>query len=167
MIHNEQTYVRLAMESDSTLVMKDRSCGRAGILLVADDPGDVQLFREALAARDVPSQLEVAGDGEVAMLMLRGQPPFEDYQRPDLVILDLVLSGNGGREMLAAMKADPQLRLIPVVVFTTSDDPSDVNGAYNLHANCTIRRPSSTSEYLDVIGRCETFWLNIASLPNR
>jgi len=147
--------------------MTEVSRGRAEILLVEDSPADVRLFREAFKLHSAQATLDVATDGEEALRRLRREPPFTSTRRPDLVILDLNLPKMDGRDVLATIKGDPELRHIPVVVMTTSDAPSDVNRAYDLHANCYIRKPTDINEFMNAIARCETFWLTVVRLPNR
>jgi two-component system, chemotaxis family, response regulator Rcp1 len=138
----------------------------ADILLVEDNPGDARLFKEALAMHSADANLRVVEDGEDAMRLLRGEEPFAAVHRPDLVVLDLNLPKKDGREVLAEMKGDPNLRRIPVIILTTSDADSDVNRAYDLHANCYIRKPADFDHFMMAIGACETFWLNVVRLPN-
>ncbi|MCZ2073516.1 MAG: response regulator [Bryobacteraceae bacterium] len=134
------------------------------ILLVEDSPGDVRLTREALRESSAQVVLEVARDGVEAMEMLRGENTREGCF-PDLILLDLNLPRKDGREVLAEIKADPHLRLIPVVVLTTSTADSDIQHAYELHANCYVSKPADVDEYFLMIRRCEEFWFKTATLP--
>ena len=135
------------------------------ILLVEDNPGDVRLTREALDEGQSRSTLSVASDGVEALAFLRREGRYADAPRPDLILLDLNLPRMGGREVLAAIKADEQLRRIPVVILTTSTDDRDVSSAYNLHANCYIAKPVDFEQFIGVIRALEQFWLTIATLP--
>jgi CheY-like chemotaxis protein len=135
------------------------------ILLVEDNPGDVVLTREALRDTKVPTRLSVAADGEEALARLRRQGPFAAAARPDLILLDLNLPRLGGREVLAAVKADEQLRRIPVVVLTSSEAEQDVAASYDLHANCYVTKPVDLGQFLRVVKSIEDFWLHTARLP--
>lgn len=135
------------------------------ILLVEDNPGDVRLMREALTINGGKNKLLVVEDGEQAIRFLRRAEPYANSVRPDLIFLDLNLPRKDGREVLAEIKADASLRRIPVIVLTTSEADRDIHRAYDLHANCYIRKPTDLDEYLDVIRACENFWLHIVLLP--
>jgi CheY-like chemotaxis protein len=135
------------------------------ILLVEDNPGDVRLMEEAFKEGSVTSHLNVVGNGEEALAFLRKQEGFISAPRPDLVILDLNLPRKDGREVLAEIKSDPDLKRIPVVVLTTSDAEQDVTRSYNLHANCYITKPVGLERFFTVIHRIEAFWLSVAHLP--
>jgi CheY-like chemotaxis protein len=135
-------------------------------LLVEDDPGDIRLFREALSQNHPAVNLRTAMDGEAALRWLRNEANDESYRKPDLIILDLNLPRIDGRHVLAVIKADPDLRCIPTVVMTTSGADDDVRRAYDLHANCYIRKPTELSEYMNAVAQCEAFWLSVVRLPN-
>jgi CheY-like chemotaxis protein len=135
------------------------------ILLVEDNPGDVRLTQEVLKEGKIRNRLNVVGDGVEALEYLRKQGRFTDAGPQDIVLLDLNLPRMGGREVLEAMKADPELRRIPVVVLTTSTAESDVLAAYDLHANCYITKPVDLSQFEQVIRTIEGFWLSIVRLP--
>ena len=123
-------------------------------------------MREALAASGSQHhELLVVQDGEQAMRFLHHEPPFNDSPRPDLVFLDLNLPKMDGREVLSTMKQDVALRSIPVIVLTTSASDQDVHSAYDLHANCYIRKPGDLDEFLRVIRACEEFWFHVVRLP--
>jgi two-component system, chemotaxis family, response regulator Rcp1 len=137
------------------------------ILLVEDNPGDVRLTVEVLKEAKVLNHLCVARDGVEAMTLLRqgvedGNPP-----RPDLILLDLNLPRKDGREVLAEIKADPDLKRIPVVVLTTSRDEQDVLRSYDLHANCYITKPVELDQFVAVVRSIEDFWLSIVKLPSK
>src|SRR5688500_14333698 len=128
------------------------------ILLVEDNPGDVRLTVEALKEGKVHNHLSVVSDGVEALAFLRNQGPYTDAPRPDLMLLDLNLPKKDGREVLAEIKDDPNLRRIPVVVLTTSEAEADVLKSYALHANCYITKPVDLEQFIDVIGTIEDFW---------
>lgn len=136
------------------------------ILLVEDSPGDVDLAREALESTKVRNTLHVARDGEEAMAFLRRQGAYRDVPRPGLILLDLNLPRKDGREVLSEIKADAELKRIPVVILTISEDEEDVLRSYNLHANCYITKPIDLGQFLKVVKSIEEFWLTIVRLPD-
>ena len=136
------------------------------ILLVEDNPGDVRLTQEALGEAKVRNNLAVARDGVEALSYLRRDPPFQDATRPDMVLLDLNLPRKDGREVLAEIKADPELRRVPVVVLTTSSAEKDVLESYNLYANCYITKPVDLDQFVKIVSSIEDFWLTVVKLPN-
>lgn len=135
------------------------------ILLVEDNPGDARLAAEAFKEGRVPTRLHVVQDGIEAIAFLRREGPFDSAPRPDLVLLDLNLPRKDGREVLAEIKEDPQLRRIPVIVLTTSQAETDVNRAYELHANCYIVKPVDFDRFIDVVKGIEDFWCSLVKLP--
>jgi two-component system, chemotaxis family, response regulator Rcp1 len=135
------------------------------ILLVEDSPADVRLTREALREARIAIELQVVGDGEEAMRYLRGEGEHAGARRPDLVLLDLNLPGKDGREVLAEVKADRQLRRIPVVVLTTSGADEDILRAYDDHANSYIRKPVELDHFVDVVRSIEKYWTGAVALP--
>ena len=135
------------------------------ILLIEDNPGDADLAREALKFGKVNNFLHVVGDGESAMAFLRREGPYADSPRPDLILLDLNLPKKDGREVLAEIKNDPHLKLIPVVILTSSSAEEDIVKSYNLHANCYITKPIDLNQFLKVVYAIEDFWLTIVKLP--
>ena len=135
------------------------------ILLVEDNPGDVDLTREALESGKVCNSLHVVGDGEAAMAFLRQQGKYADRPRPDLVLLDLNVPKKSGREVLAEIKADADLRCIPVVILTTSMSEVDILKSYDLHANCYITKPINLQQFIKVVQVIEDFWFTIVKLP--
>jgi two-component system response regulator len=135
------------------------------ILLVEDNPGDADLAREALENSKVHNTLQVVGDGVEAMAFLRRKGKYAAVPRPDLVLLDLNLPKKDGREVLAEIKADPDLKRIPVVILTISKDEEDILKTYNLHANCFITKPIDLNQFLKVVKAIEDFWLSIVKLP--
>jgi len=136
------------------------------ILLVEDNPGDVRLIREALKEGKVRNTLHVACDGVEAITFLRNQGEYSGIPRPDLILLDLNLPKKDGREVLAEIKADEDLKRIPVVVLTTSQSEIDILKSYNLHANCYITKPVDLGQFLKVVKSVEDFWLTVVRLPN-
>ncbi len=135
------------------------------ILLVEDNPADVRLTEEALSEGNIFNRLEVAGDGEEALAILRKTGDHENATRPDLILLDLNLPKKDGRECLAEIKADPELMRIPVVVLTTSRAESDIQRSYELHANCYITKPVDFDRFTSVVRAVEEFWLKVVELP--
>jgi len=142
--------------------------GRAiEILLVEDNPGDVRLTVEALKEGRVRHNLRVAHDGVEALAFLRRQGQFADAARPDLILLDLNLPRMDGREVLAEVKSDPELKIIPIVVLTTSGAEQDILHSYQLQANCFITKPVDLEQFITVVRSIEDFWLTIVTLPSR
>ncbi|HET8546835.1 MAG TPA: response regulator [Bryobacteraceae bacterium] len=135
------------------------------ILLVEDNPGDVRLMKEALKEANVAMHVSVVNDGETALKFLRRANGYSDSPRPDLIFLDLNLPRRDGREILSEIKHDDELRRIPVVVLTTSEAERDIAGAYDLHANCYVKKPMDLDQFIHVVRECERFWLHIARLP--
>ncbi len=135
------------------------------ILLVEDNPGDVRLTQEALKDSKVKNNLYVARDGEAAMAFLRKEGEHAGAPTPDLILLDLNLPRKDGREVLADIKQDEDLRRIPVVILTTSKAEEDIARTYNLHANCYITKPVDLDRFLEIVRSIEDFWLSIVRLP--
>jgi two-component system, chemotaxis family, response regulator Rcp1 len=137
------------------------------ILLVEDSPSDMKLTLAVLEKAKVANRVSHVEDGVEAMEYLRRQGKYANVLRPDLILLDLNLPRKDGREVLAELKADPDLVSIPVVVLTTSKAEQDVLRSYELHANCYITKPVDFTSFLEVVGSIEKFWLAIVSLPGR
>lgn len=135
------------------------------ILLVEDNPGDVLLTQKAFQASKLLNRLHVVGDGEAALKFLRREPPYEDAVRPELVLLDINLPKLSGPEVLQAVKADADLRVIPVVMLTSSDRDSDVRQAYDQHVNSYITKPPSFSALMEVIKNLENYWFVVVKRP--
>ena len=135
------------------------------VLLVEDSPGDVRLTREAFLAVNRSVQLHVAGDGVEAMAFLRREGVYVDAPRPDLTLLDLNLPKMDGRQVLALIKADDQLKTIPTVILTMSGDEADVVESYRLHANCYFNKPVQLDVFENLVKSINDFWLNRATLP--
>ena len=135
------------------------------ILLVEDNPADVRLTREVLRDASRPVTLHVARDGEEALAMLRRQGEHHDLPEPDLVLLDLNLPRKPGREVLAWLKNDPQLKHIPVIILSTSRADADVADCYQLHANCYLQKPINMESFVATMRQLEEFWLKQVALP--
>ena len=136
------------------------------VLLVEDNPGDVRLTREALKEGKLLNQLTVVGDGVEALSFLRKEGVYADAPQPELILLDLNLPKKDGREVLAEIKADPNLRRIPVVVLTTSSSEEDILKIYDLHANCYITKPVDLEQFMGVVKSIEDFWVSVVKLPS-
>lgn len=146
--------------------MNDGILGRPiEILLVEDNPGDVRLTREAMRDAKVVNRLNVVPDGVAALEYLRKENRYADAVRPDVILLDLNLPRMDGRELLAVIKNDENLKRIPVVVLTTSAAEEDVMRAYNLHANCYVTKPVALDQFIDVVKSIDGFWFSIVNLP--
>jgi CheY-like chemotaxis protein len=137
------------------------------ILLVEDNAADVRLTREALRDAKVLNTLHVVRDGVEAMDFVKGRGEFVGAPRPDLIILDLNLPRKDGKEVLGELKADPDLRAIPVAVLTTSSTEIDILQSYDLGANCYLTKPVDLEQFLRVVQTFEEFWLGLVRLPPR
>jgi CheY-like chemotaxis protein len=135
------------------------------VLLVEDDPGDVLMTREAFEDNKVANRLFVVNDGVMAMEFLRKEGEHADVPTPDLVLLDLNLPRMDGREVLAALKDDPDLRRIPVVVLTTSEAEEDVLRSYSLHANAYVTKPVDFERFIAVVRQIDDFFVEVVRLP--
>lgn len=135
------------------------------ILLVEDNQPDVELTQEALEENKVRNNLHVVADGEMAMDFLYRRGDFAGVPRPDLILLDLNLPRKDGREVLAEVKADADLKTIPVVILTTSQAEEDILKSYQLQANCYVTKPVKLSEFVKVVQSIDNFWLSIVELP--
>ena len=135
------------------------------ILMVEDNPGDVRLTREALKGGKVLNQLHVVEDGVAALDFLYRRAPHQNAIRPDLILLDLNLPKMDGREVLSRIKSDDALKVIPVVVLTTSQAEEDVLRAYRLSANCYVTKPVDLYQFNRIVQAIEEFWLTVVSLP--
>jgi chemotaxis family two-component system response regulator Rcp1 len=136
------------------------------ILLVEDNLGDIRLTQEVLKDSKVSNNLIIANNGEEALACLRKQGKYSRCVRPDLILLDLNLPVKDGREVLAQIKEDPDLKRIPVVILTTSKAEEDILKTYNLHANCYVNKPVDLDQFVNVVKSLEDFWLAIVKLPN-
>jgi CheY-like chemotaxis protein len=135
------------------------------ILLVEDDPGDVLMTREAFAEHKVGNNLTVVSDGAEALAYLRREGQYAGAVRPDLILLDLNLPRRDGREVLAEIKTDPELRRIPVVVLTTSAADEDIVRSYELHANAYVTKPVDFERFIAVVRQIDQFFVSVVKLP--
>ena len=135
------------------------------VLLVEDDPGDVLMTREAFDEY-LHNRLDVVTDGAAAMAFLRREEPYTDAPRPDLILLDLNLPRRDGREVLEEVKADPDLRHIPVIVLTTSQAEEDVLRSYQLHANAYVTKPVDFDHFIEAIKQIDHFFVSVVQLPS-
>lgn len=137
------------------------------ILLVEDNPADADLTIECFEDTKVASNISVVQDGVEALAFLRRQGQYINSPRPDLILLDLNLPKKNGREVLAEIKADPDLKLIPVIILTTSTAEQDIFTAYQLHANCYIVKPVDLNQFVEIVENIERFWFTMVKLPPR
>jgi CheY-like chemotaxis protein len=137
------------------------------VLLVEDDPGDVLMTQEAFEEHKVRNNLTVVSDGEEALTYLRREGKYADAPRPDLVLLDLNLPRIDGREVLAKIKEDEDLRRIPVVVLTTSQLDEDIVRSYSLHANAYVTKPVDFERFITVVRQIDEFFVSVVKLPPR
>ena len=135
------------------------------ILLVEDNPADADLTREGLADGRLLHTLHHVTDGVLALQFLRREGKFANAPTPDLVLLDLNLPKMDGRQVLQAIKGDPELRRIPVVVLTSSQAEADIARSYDLHANCYMCKPVDLNQFLETVRQIEEFWLTVVRLP--
>ncbi len=136
------------------------------ILLVEDSPSDQELTREAFHSARILNELHIVDDGEAALDFLFRRGDYSDAPRPDIVLLDLNLPRKDGREVLAEVKECPDLRHIPIIVLTTSDDEHDVLQSYGLHANAYLTKPVEFENFIAVLKAVEQFWLVLVRLPS-
>ena len=137
--------------------------GTADILVIEDNLGDQRLIREAL--RESRAMLHFVQDGEEALRFLRRDGRFKTSRAPSIILMDLNLPKLSGREVLGEIKSDPELRCIPVVIFTSSRSEQDVLHAYNCHANCYVTKPVDLDGFMEAMRSIESFWLSVAQLP--
>jgi CheY-like chemotaxis protein len=136
------------------------------ILLVEDDEGDALMTREAFEHYKIRNRLHVVKDGDEALDFLHRKGQYADAARPGLILLDLNLPRRDGRAVLAELKADPDLRVIPVVVLTTSDAEEDIVRTYSLHANAYVQKPVDFERFIEVIQQIDTFFVTVVRLPH-
>lgn len=136
------------------------------ILLIEDSPSDAQLTIKSFEQAKISNRLQWIEDGETAMEYLRQQGDYTTASRPDLIVLDLNLPGMDGREILAEIKADPDLRRIPVVILTTSSNEEDILRSYDLNANCYVTKPFDVRQFMQVVQLIGDFWLTAVKLPS-
>ena len=135
------------------------------ILLIEDSPSDANLTMQSLQQAKITNRLHWVEEGEAAMDFLYQRGEYINAPRPDLIVLDLNLPGMDGREILADVKADPDLRRIPVVVLTTSSNEEDVLRSYDLNANCYVTKPFNVQQFIQVVQLISDFWLTAVKLP--
>jgi two-component system, chemotaxis family, response regulator Rcp1 len=135
------------------------------VLLVEDSPGDVRLTQEAFRAANQGVHLHVATDGVEAMAFLRQEGRYADAPRPDLTLLDLNMPRMDGRQVLACIKGDEDLKTIPIAILTTSEADEDVARCYKLHANCYFSKPVELEAFEALVKSINAFWLSTATLP--
>ncbi len=136
------------------------------ILIIEDNPADVRLMREALRTVEPPVNISVAADGEEALLFLRREGAYAQAPRPSLIFLDFNLPKCDSKDLLRDIKADPNLRLIPIAVLTTSTADRDVREAYHRFANCYLNKAADLDGFFQVIQSAAHFWLDVASIPS-
>jgi two-component system, chemotaxis family, response regulator Rcp1 len=139
--------------------------GPMEVLLVEDSPGDVRLTQEAFKDAKVHINMHIAVDGTEAMAFLKREGIHASAPRPDLILLDLNLPKKDGREVLEEIKQSPTLKIIPVVILTTSGSDADILRSYLLHANCYITKPVDLQGFLNVVKSIDNFWLSVVKLP--
>lgn len=147
--------------------MKNGNMSLAEVLLVDDNPADLDLARDLLIANEHPRQVNAVTDGEDAVAFLRREGQYASAQRPDLIILDLNLPRKNGWQVLEEVKSDPKLRYTPVVIFSTSEAPRDIGNCYRLGANSYVRKPGNLQDFMAVIQSIGQFWFQYACLPRR
>ncbi|MET8762987.1 response regulator [Lentzea sp. NPDC004782] len=135
------------------------------VLLVEDDPGDALMTQEAFEHHKIRNTLHVVKDGVEALAFLRREGEYADAPRPGLILLDLNLPRKDGREVLAEVKADAELRSIPVVVLTTSDAEEDILRSYSLHANAYVTKPVDFERFIEVVRQIDDFFVTVVKLP--
>jgi CheY-like chemotaxis protein len=135
------------------------------VLLVEDDEGDILMTREAFEFYKIRNPLHVVSDGERALQYVRRAGPFADAARPGLILLDINLPRLSGLEVLAELKADPELALIPVVMLTTSQAEEDILRSYRLHANAYVSKPVDFENFIDAIRQIDDFFMTLVQLP--
>ncbi len=145
--------------------MKNSNVKVIDILVVEDNSGDARLIREVLNDNKIFSSFYLAKDGVEAMQFLHNEGEFKNAPKPDLIILDLNLPRKDGREVLAEIKTDEDLKHIPIVIMTISQAEEDILKSYNLHANCYITKPIDLNQFIKVVKSIEDFWFSIVMLP--
>ena len=139
--------------------------GALEVLMAEDSPADVLLTRRAFAKGTMNVSLHVVKDGVEAIQFLRREGSYTAAPRIDVMLLDLNMPRMGGREVLANLKQDPQLKTLPVVILTTSDAERDIVDCYHLQANCYVTKPADFDEFQNVVRAIENFWFSVAKLP--
>ncbi|BCB74499.1 response regulator [Phytohabitans flavus] len=147
--------------------MTDGQTAPLRVLVVEDDPGDLALVESAFADHLAPVSMDHVEDGTEALAFLRRQDGYTDAPRPDLILLDLNMPRMDGRQVLAVIKSEDDLKAIPVVVFTTSATPSDIDDSYTAHANAYVTKPIDLDEFEEVLADIRTFYGHTVRLPRR
>jgi two-component system, chemotaxis family, response regulator Rcp1 len=137
------------------------------ILVIEDNPGDVRLIEEALKEGDGCHHVSRASDGIEALRLLRREGPYAGSEAPDIILLDLNLPGMDGRELLKEIKKTPNLKMVPVIVLSSSKAEEDVKKMYDLHANAYVTKPVQVDDFINTIRSLEEFWTSIVRLPTR
>lgn len=137
------------------------------ILLAEDNPGDVMLTRKALEQGKLANNLHVTTDGVDALEFLRQDGEYEDAPRPDLILLDLNMPQKDGQEVLEELRADDDLRRIPVVVLTSSESEEDIVRSYELNANAYLTKPVDFDGFVEIVNRLENFWFQVVKFPEK
>lgn len=135
------------------------------ILIVEDSPSDAKLMMHMLNMAKLHNNVHLVRDGVEALAFLKKANPYEDVPRPDLIMLDLNMPRMNGFEVLEKIKTDPDLRLIPAVVMTTSDADEDVIKSYERYANCYVTKPVDFEQFMAVVQSIDAFWFSIVKLP--
>jgi CheY-like chemotaxis protein len=149
-----------------TAMTNDAECQIVDVLLVEDDEGDVLMTREAFEHYKIRNTLHVVTDGDQALQFVRRTGDYTDAPRPGLIMLDLNLPRRDGLEVLAELKGDPDLRLIPVVILTTSQAEEDIIRSYSLHANAYVTKPVDFEQFIDAIRQIDSFFITVVKLPS-
>lgn len=137
------------------------------ILLVEDNAGDVLLIKEAFEEARIINEISTVGNGEAAIHFLEKTEPYQNADRPDLILLDINMPRKNGIEVLDHIKNSKELKQIPVIMLTTSSDDNDILTSYQSHANCYITKPVDVDDFMDTISKIETFWVQLVKLPPR
>ena len=145
--------------------MSDSPLNVIDVLLVEDDPGDALMTQEAFEHHKIRNSLHIVKDGVEALEFLRREGQYENAPRPGLILLDLNLPRKDGREVLSEVKADAELRSIPVVVLTTSEAEEDILRSYSLHANAYVTKPVDFDRFIEVVRQIDDFFVTVVKLP--
>jgi CheY-like chemotaxis protein len=140
--------------------------GAIDVLLVEDDEGDALIIREAFEYYKIRNRLHVVTDGEKALRFLRSEPPYADAPRPGLILLDVDLPRRSGLDVLADLKRDPELLVVPVVMLTSSRAEEDILRSYSLHANAYVSKPVDFDHFIEAIRQIDDFFLTLVRLPH-